>query len=695
MPEERKAQGLCYMCGTQCGLEVTVRGNKLVKVGPLKDHFFPNICIRAGAIPDWLYSKERITHPMKRVNNEWKTITWEEALDAIARKLESIRKEFGEQAVAIMDGQNIHTGADFLARRFANVYGTPNYMTDGSFCEICKQVAGYVMFGYLPLPNIPPTKCLVLWGTDPSQSAPTIHHVIERPLKEGAKLLVVDPRTVGYAPRADVHAKIRPGTDGAFALGLINVVISEGLYDKDFVENWTIGFGELTDLVKDYPPEKVEKITWVSADEIRKFARIYATSKPATIRVGNGIDHHVNGFDNTRAVLSLIAICGNIAIPGGNIEAEQPKIAFTWKVKDVPTIKAVGEQEHPLWVECVQYVQESKEAQAVVLPNQILTGKPYPTNQILTGKPYPIKALIVFANNPLVTWPNSNNVRKAFNKLDLLVVKDFYMIEGARELAHIFLPTTSFLEQQWYTWHNVYAAMNLLTLNDKILEPPDDCWPDERFWIRLGRRMGYNEYFPWEREEEFHEDMMKQMGKTLDEAKRLGPKGFFYAPRRWQRYKEDGFNTPSGKVELRSSLMEKYGYNPLPAFVEPAESPVSRPDLIKEYPLVITSGGRTKIYTHTRFRYVEKLRKLRDPEVEINPKDAERYGIKNGDWVTVSSPRGSIKVKAVVTNNIIPGVAHIYHGWPNGINTLTDDAIRDPTSGYGSYRSLLGKISVG
>lgn len=683
MAKETKAQTLCYMCGTQCGLEATVRENKLVKVGPVKNHYFPKICIRAGAIPDWLYSKERITHPMRRVNGDWKRITWEEALDVIASKLKSIREEFGGQAVAIMDGQNIHTGADFVARRFANVYGTPNYMTDGSFCEVAKMVAGYVTFGYLPYPNIPPTKCLVLWGTDPSQSAPTIDGIINAPLKEGAKLLVVDPRTVGYGPRADVHAKLRPGSDGAFALGLINVVISEGLYDKEFVKNWTIGFDELADLVKDYPPERVEKITWVPADTIKEFARIYATSNPAAVRLGNGVDHHVNGFSNARAVLCLEAICGNIAIRGGNIEAEQPKIAYTWKVKDYPAIKAIGEEEHSLWIEYCQYVQEGREAQGVCLPNQVLTEKPYP-----------VKALILFANNPLVTWPNSNNVRKALSKLDLLVVKDFYMIEGAKELAHIFLPTTSFLEQQWYTWHNEAAGMNLLTFNDKILEPLDDCWPDERFWISLGKRMGFNEYFPWEDEGDFHEDIMKQMGKTIDEAKSLGPRGFFYAPRRLLGYKENGFNTPSGKIELRSSIMEKYGHNPLPEFVEPPESPMSRPDLFKEYPLIITSGGRTKVYTHTRFRYVEKLRKLRDPEVEINPKDAERYKIENGSWVNVSSPRGSIKVKAVVTDNILPGVAHIYHGWPNGINTLTDDAVRDPVSGYGSYRSLLGKISM-
>ena len=164
MSEVRKAQTLCYMCGTQCGLEATVEGNRLVKVGPVKDHFFPKICMRAGAIPDWLYSKERITRPMRRVNGEWKTITWDEALEIISERLNDLGKEFGHESVAIMDGQNIHTGADFLARRFANVYGTPNYMTDGSFCEVAKMVAGYVMFGYLPYPNIPSTKCLTLWN---------------------------------------------------------------------------------------------------------------------------------------------------------------------------------------------------------------------------------------------------------------------------------------------------------------------------------------------------------------------------------------------------------------------------------------------------------------------------------------------------------------------------------------------------
>jgi anaerobic selenocysteine-containing dehydrogenase len=682
---EKIVQGICNLCIINCGMQLTIRDNQLVKVEPISGSIYRTLCPRGLALREWLYSKEHIPYPMKRVNNEWRRITWGEALSTISTKLEDIKEKFGARAVAIA-AADMNSGADWLARRFANVYGTPNFSASGGpFCEIGKRLAAWLTYGYYPEAHLPSTHCLVLWGANPEDSSPTVKYAYEGIYKKQGKLLVVDPRTTDFAKQANVHAKVRPGTDGAFALGLINVIISEGLYDKEFIKKWTVGFDRLVEVAKDYFPEKVEKITWVPAHEIREFARIYATTRPATIRYGVSVEHSTNQFQSARAALFLPALTGNLEVEGGHVRpGPLPKIAHTWQVRDLAD-KAVGQDEFPLYYKYVYEWISGHDANFARLPEVMLTEKPYP-----------IKAFVAVGGNAATQWPNTNKVKEALAKVDFMMVKDFYMTETAK-LAHIFLPTASYLEQQYFSWSAYYGGVTRIALFDKYLEPPEERWTDSRFWLELAKMMGYGEYFPWQDQEAFNEDIMKQMGTTAKEVLSLGAKGFYYAPRKFGQYKSEGFPTPSGKVEFYAERIlkgGKEGYDPLLTYEEPAESVVSRPDLAKEYPLILTTGGRSMLYTHSRYRYIESIRKLRDPDIEINTEDAKKYGIKNGATVVVSSPRGSTKVKAVVTGNIIPGVVHMISGWPDGCNVLTDDTALDAYSGVPGFRSSLCKISA-
>jgi anaerobic selenocysteine-containing dehydrogenase len=499
--------------------------------------------------------------------------------------------------------------------------------------------------------------------------------VIDSSLENGVKLIVVNPRKTPLAKRADIHAQLRPGTDSALALGLLNVIISEQLYDKQFVEEWTVGFDSLVEHVKKYPPEEMERITWVPADSIRQFARIYATSKPACISLGISLEHCTNGIQAIRAITTLIAITGNHDIPGGN-RCIDPLSRISVRVKEKVSAKPFNDK-YPLFMGPL-----GGEVPVHSLPEVILTEKPYP-----------IKALIVQGGNPVIQWPNASRVIEAFKKLDLLVCMDFFMTETA-DLAHIFLPACTFLERTEI--RPLYQAyLPLCSLRVPAIEPVGESLPDWKFWFELGKRMGYEEYFPWEDIEQATNYYLEPSGITM-RALKHNPQGIFWGDKdSVRRYREKGFPTPSHKVEVYSENMGKLGYDPLPTYHEPAESPISQPDLAKEYPFILIAGSRINVYTHSRYRNVTTLRKrYPEPLMGINAEDAEKLSINEGDMVVVESPRGSIKIKAQVTDDIPPGVIHVDYGWGGeaNVNYLVDDTALDPISGFPGFKSSLCRV---
>lgn len=674
MPGKNNAgvvKSICRMCMGFCGIDAHVAGGKLVKATPMKEHPVNRLCVKATAMADWLYSPERITHPMKKVSGAWREISWDEALGIVTEKLAAIRDNYGAKAMVVHTGQPlIGTEVPRIAIRFCSLYGTPNYTSGASLCFAAKGLGhGLTLSNHMfPLsPSYTQTRCIVVWGRNPQQSKVDEQSNILDAQKRGAKLIVVDPRATPLARQADLHIQVRPGADCALALGLLNVIITEDLYDKDFVERWTLGFDKLAEHVKQYTPEVAAELTGVPAAEIKRFARLYAKTKPAAVTQGVSIDHCVNGVQNSRAIAALVAVTGNLDIAGGNIY-NAPLGQKSLRVKGIVDVDEAIGAGFPVFN---KFVSET-------------TAMPVP-GAILTEKPYPVKAMIVQAANPALTWPDSNKVRRALENLELLVVSDMFMTETAK-LADVFLPAAAFLEGKFISDYAT-KGMPLIALSNKALEPPPGCIDDWQLWAELGRKMGWADYFPWQNADELFSFLLEPSGITLEQLEER-PGGIIYRPLdRQRKYEQEGLATPSGRVELFSPTLAEYGYDPFPTFTPLQE-------LSENYPFNLITGTRTIAYSHSGYRQLAKLRRLApEPLVEINPQPAEKLGISNGEPVVLESPTGSITLKALVTPDIPPDVLSIQHGWEEAnANLLTAGDPHDPVSGYPALKTAPCRV---
>jgi anaerobic selenocysteine-containing dehydrogenase len=455
---------------------------------------------------------------------------------------------------------------------------------------------------------------------------------------------------------------------------MLHVVIKEALYDKEFVGRWVIGFDKLAEHVSAYTPQKVEEITWIPAAKIKLAARLFASSSPACISPGVALELHTNGFQAVRAIAILQAITGNIDVSGGALFLSEAQLSDMSIAKRDQSIPAIGQNEYPLFYKSTGHAQAHLYADA-----------------ILEGKPYPVKALIIVGSNPVLTWPNTARVREAFAKLEFLAVMDPFMTQTA-QLADLVLPSATFLgrNELWDSSH--LSREPRLGLAAKLCDE-EGLLTNWEVWKELAARMGYADYFPWKDEEEAINYRLKPMGLTVEDLKGM-PGGYVY--HRWseKKYEKDGFNTASGKVEVYSSELERYGYDPLPTYVEPAESPVSTPGIGSAYPLVLTTGARTLEYIHSRFRNVPSLHKRApEPHVEVHPAKAQELNIEEGEMVVVESPRGSVEMRVRYADEIDPRVIFIPHGWNDAnANVLTDDTMLDPVTGFPPARSLLARI---
>ena len=674
----RSTQTVCGICSGTCGINLTLHNNTVIAIEGDEGHPVSkgHVCPKGRAFPELLRASDRLRQPLARSNTgHLEPVVWETALDLLASRLSGIRAAYGAESVAIHVGQ-AGVGKEFFpyVERFCNLFGSPNFSTSGSHCNESKSMANVFTYGALPLADYTHSECILLWGKNPLTSTPSLVDELKEARARGCKLLVVDPRETSLARQADLHLQLRPGTDGALALGLLNVVIAEALYDKEFVSRWVIGFDKLAEHVKAYTPKKVEEITWIPAAKIKLAARLYTSSSPACISPGVALELHANGFQAVRAIAILQAITGNLDVSGGALFLSEARLSDMTIVNDAIRKQAIGQQEYPLFHKSTGHAQAHLYADA-----------------ILDEKPYPIKALVIVGSNPVLTWPNAGRVREAFAKLEFLAVMDPFMTQTA-QLAHLVLPSATFLGR-----HELWDSSHL-SREPRVGLAPKLC--DEEglltnweVWKELAVRMGYGDYFPWKNEEEAINHRLKPLGLTV-EALRSMPGGYAYD--RWtaNKYERDGFKTPSGKVEVYSAELERYGYDPLPVYVEPGESPLSTPDIAAAYPLVLTTGARTLEYLHSRFRNVPTLnRRTPEPYVEVHPAKAEELSIEEGEMVAVESLRGRVEMKARYTDAIDPRVIFIPHGWNDAnANALTDDRKLDPVTGFPPARSLLARI---
>jgi anaerobic selenocysteine-containing dehydrogenase len=690
MEAQRKVRTVCRGCHGGCGVIATVQDGRVVKIegDPQSPISYGTLCSKGLAVLQIAYHPERILHPMKRTSKGWERISWDEALDTVAEAFRRVIREYGPESLFIGQG----TGRDYESHfsRFGNLLGTPNILTAGHMCYLSRIGASLITCGRFPVCDYEGgPRCIVLWAVNPLWTNPDEYKgaAFWRAYRQGAKLIVIDPRKNFYTQRADLWLKIRPGTDAALALGFHRVILEEELYDKDFVAHYVHGWEAFVERVRQYPLYKVEQITGIGEDLIREAARLYARTKPAAIHWGVPTEQTINCTDFTRTAIGLMAVTGNLDAPGGNVFHVPPKVR---KVSEFSRHDALPPEQRAKRLGGDQYKLAARMA--------LITPRPA-WDAMLTGKPYPLKAGLFVGTNPVVTEANAGRIYAALQKLDFLAVADFFLTPTA-ELAHVFLPAATWLEQNHmaenWKFHGYVLA------RQKVVEI-GECWQDHKIFMELGKRLG-QEW--WDTVEDALDYLLEPTGLTWEQFKE---KGWLKGEMEYFKYKKMGFSTPTRKVELYSTILEDWGRDPLPKYTEIPESPVSRPDLAKDYPYILNAGLRTPVFFHSENRQIPWLREIRPhPIVEIHPETAKKHGIEEGDWVWIESPRGRVRQKAKLNDGIEPQVIVAEHGWwfpeikdpghgwdISNINLLTDDSYEsmDPVMGATNLRVLLCNIS--
>ena len=666
-----------------CGLNAYVKDGKLIRVDGMDEHAATKgiLCPRGWHLPDYVYSPDRIQYPMIRdKNGNCKRASWDEALDTIASRLQGFKDEYGARSVAVSVGsigaENILISA--FAQRWRAAFGTPNFFSIEAHCFRARIMARLFTFGTYPLSDPDNADCIVLWGHNPDASEPPVAARLHKLLDEGKiKILCIDPNQIPLAKRG-LHVQIRPGTDCALALAMMNVIIAEELYDKEFVDKYTTGFNKLVEHVKGYTPEKVSEICGIPAADIYNISRIFAGAQSACIEQGiNTLDQHINGFQNSRALAILQAITGNYNKAGAWCVNPFMRLSDLRLPVDE---KPLGAEEYPVFHSF--WRMTSPYGQQMVLPDVILSEKPYP-----------IKAMIVSAGNPVAAWPNSKKLVKAFKKLDMLVVMDLFMSETA-ELADIVLPVCSSVETLGLAYNYALTmGIPFAMLSKKLIEPIGESKPDWWIYSELGRKMGYGEYFPWKTDEEVVEHMLEPSGLTMRQLMEGHPEGVMFGKRHYEM--PEKIRTPSGKIELYSQSLADFGEDPIPVYKEPSQSPISKPELAKEFPYILVTGVRIPEYTHWQMRHIPQLRQLApDPIAWVHPNTAQDSGIVDGEMIFVETQAGQIKIKASVTEDLRPGVVSLTHGWEAELNAnnLIELEPRDSVTGYAEFRNLACRI---
>jgi anaerobic selenocysteine-containing dehydrogenase len=626
-------------------------------------------CVRGRMMLEHLYHPERVNNPLRRVgergSGEWERVSWDVALDDIAARLDGLRQRYGAETLAV--GRGTYRTYHWDARRFLNLFGSPNIFGPNFVCHCPSVAVESAVYGALPHPDLGQAACIVNWGACRSVSA----HVTDWPAlvaakKRGARLITVDPRRTAEAEMSDLWLQIRPGTDVALMLSWINVIGEEGLYDDAFVDDWTIGFQEVHELARQFPPQRASRLTWIPEERIVSAARMYATTRPAVIKSGQGVEKAGPDFRHAahaRAVLR--AITGNLDVRGGERfggaqETSQVISHLDMELNEAlppgQRSKLLGGDDYRLfsydsWERVAKhmtrfpesYLRPTETSEVVCAhPNAVFTAAH-------TDEPYPVRAIICQAANPLITLADPARTVEALRALDLLVVMDYY-VTPTGAVADYILPAASTVERDDLV---VYGSGCIAC--PRALDPIEERRSDFEFWMELGRRLGQASHWPWDTAEEVCNYRLAPMGMDFDRLKNI--RSLFEDPP-VGRTRELGFPTASGKVELRSSMLEELGYDPLPGY-----SPVDG-DENDEFPLtLITGNGFEPMYNSEQRQWPSARRRCPFPLVSIHPDTAAEFGVSEGDWVRVETPRGAVRQRARLTTSIHPRMADVQHGW--------------------------------
>jgi anaerobic selenocysteine-containing dehydrogenase len=702
---------VCQACQCECGVLAHVENGRIINIEGDPSHPLNKglICVKGRSYQEFVHHADRLKYPLKRAGmrgeGKWKRISWDALLDELAERLTDIKDKYGSESIATLHGTGPRASLA-ATTLLAHALGSPNVISvDLHICFVPSLIAeGCTIANSIMMdvgPDYENAQCILVWGANPPASHPARGKDIIDAKQRGAKLIVVDPRRTALASKADLWLQVRPGTDAALALGILNTIIEEELYDKEFVNKWCYGFDKLQDHVKQYSPDKVAKITWIPTQMIREAARLYATTKPAAFHHRVAIEHNINSVQTDRAFILLIALTGNIDVKGGNLFAAFPR-AY------IPNAALLGLDRR---FRPAREVEEKRIGSAIYPlasgPDALVPFVPAPlaVESMLHGTPYQLQAIYCAGGNPVVNIQESKAVSKALKHLELLIVTDFFMTPTA-ELADYVLPATMWIERDECCES---SYVNYISARQKAIDPPYECWDDMKIAIELAKRIPWadRQFLPWNNPDELLDWMVSGMDITFADFKE---EGYIIEPMQYKKFEETGFNTPTKKVELYSTIFEQCGYDPLPTYNEPPESPLSTPELLKDYPFILITGARYINYFHSEGRQISSLRKLApDPEIEIHPQTANDLNISDGDWLWIETPRvlrERVSFRAKLTADIHPKVVHARHGWwfpeqpppehgcfNSNINVvLSGDPPREPICGSVPTRGTLCKI---
>jgi anaerobic selenocysteine-containing dehydrogenase len=689
-PARSVIRGACpHDCPDTCAWLVTVEDGRAVKLAGDPEHPYTRggLCAKVNHYLDRVYSLDRLLHPLRRVgpkgSGQFERVGWETALDEIAGRLRDIVATDGPAAVlpySYMGTQGLIQGSSMDRRFFARLGATRLER------DICGSAGGSGIYatngssvGILP-EDIVHSRFIILWGTNTIVTNLHLWPYIRQAKAGGATVVVVDPVKTRTAASADWHVQPLPGTDAALALGMLHVIVAEGLHDADYIARYTTGFEPLRERLAEYPPARVAAITGLVEDEIVRLARAYATTRPSTIRTLVGMEHRSRGAMTFRTIACLPAITGAWRERGGGQLHMTAGLHFTALNTDAVDMPAL-------------------EDTSIRSINMVQLGRAL-TDPALDP---PIRALVVYNSNPAAIAPNQGLILQGLRRDDLLtVVLEQFMTDTARHADYV-LPATTEVEH-WdllWSWGQPY-----LTLNQPAIAPLGAALPNTEIFRRLAARLGFDEPYFQDSDEQMiqaalNSDHPYLAGITWE---RLLAQGWarLSLPEDWRPFAEGGFGTPSGTCELFSDKLAARDHDPLPAWTPAREGPAGDPELAERYPLSLVTSKYALHFLNSSYANLPHHRRAeQEPLLDMHAADAAARGIADGDLVRAFNARGAVELRARVGDRVRPGVVAMPSGWwaslsPSGTsaNALTADGLSD-WGGGGDFHDTLVQVARG
>jgi anaerobic selenocysteine-containing dehydrogenase len=712
-------------CPDSCGVLVTVdEQGRAVKVAgdpahPVTQGF---LCGKVAKYLDRVYAPERILFPLRRKpgvpkgpldkgreHEAFERISWDEALEAIARRLKGIAEEFGPESILPYSyaGTIGALGYGSMDRRFFHRLGA--CQLDRTICAEAGGVAWKLVYGKklgTPTEDFRLAKLIIAWGANIHGNNVHLWPMVEQARRNGARLIVIDPYRTRTAALADWHIAIRPGTDGALALGMMHVILNEGLEDRAYIERMTRGFERLAERAREYTPQRVAHWTGMTAAEIEQLAREYATTRPAAIRLNYGVQRSENGGTAVRAIAMLPALTGAWKYRGGGGQLSTSG-AFDWdedalRRPDLALASPLKRLARTVNMSALGEALGDGQTGTKGLGTEGLTAEEPAANH---GRP--IKALFVYNSNPGAVAPNHNAVTRGMARPDLFTVVHELFFTDTTDYADYILPATTFLEHT-----DIQGAYGhyFVQLSQQAIDPPGEARPNVWLFSQLAARMGFEEECFRDTTEDLirqalaiggdgHSTRPEMEHVTLENLREQGhiPLAFHREPetRPFQPYVSGKMPTPSGKIEFYSETLAAKGMDGLPGFTPPIESRWGA--AAQRFPLEFLSR-KADNYMNSTFANLDGHRKMEartSQRLEMHPNDAQARGIEDGDAVRIWNDRGALRLTAMMNRSLPAGVVAGKLDWAKlsqdgaNVNALTSERLTDIGAGATFYSTLV------